>query len=221
MKQNLYFFDLDGTITESAPGIIASIKYAKEKLNLDEPRYSDDDEREFDYNVFVGPPFHLSCMKYFRVDEARAAEILSAYREYYQDRGIFENAVYPHVAETLAQLQLDGVRMSLATSKPTVYAQRIVEHFGIADFFEFVNGSDMNGKNSKKGDVIRSALAHYPGIDSEAFLMIGDRREDIIGAKENGLASCGALWGYGTKEELIEAGADFLASDIAELAGRS
>jgi phosphoglycolate phosphatase len=217
MKTTHYLFDLDGTITESAPGIIASIKYAKEKLGLNEPRSPNDKARAFDYNVFVGPPLLESFMKYFSIDEAQGREAMTAYREYYANRGIFENAVYPRVSETLARLAGAGKRLSIATSKPTQYAERIIEHFGLAEFFEYINGSDMGEKNAKKGDVIHSALARYPGIDRSAFLMIGDRREDIVGAKENALASCGALWGYGSKAELVEAGADFLASDISEL----
>lgn len=217
MKITHYLFDLDGTITESAPGIIASIKYAKDKLGLGEPRYPDDAKRAFDYNVFVGPPLLDSFMKYFSIDEAQGREATAAYREYYADRGIFENAVYPHVGETLARLKAAGKHLCIATSKPTQYAERIALHFHLAQFFEYVNGSDMGEAHAKKGEVIRNALARYPGIDREGFLMIGDRREDIVGAKENALASCGALWGYGTKAELVGAGADFLASDIAEL----
>lgn len=219
METTHYLFDLDGTITESAPGIIASIKYAKGKLALGEPRYPDGGSKAFDYNVFVGPPLLESFMKYFSIDETRGREATAAYREYYADRGIFENALYPRVAETLARLAAAGKHLCVATSKPTEFAERIARHFGIAEFFEHINGSDMGGKHAKKGDIIRDALARYPGIERTAFLMVGDRREDIIGAKENALASCGALWGYGSREELVEAGADFLALDFSEVGG--
>jgi phosphoglycolate phosphatase len=209
-KPTVCLFDLDGTIIESAPGIVASVKYAEGKLRLTAPA-------GFDYNLFVGPPLHLSFMKYFALDEEGGRLATQIYREYYRERGLFDCAVYPGMAETLAALRAGGIRMGVATSKPTVFAERILDHFGLARYFESVDGSNLDNTNSKKADVIAGAIARYRGSRADGFLMVGDRREDIVGARENGVRSCGALWGYGTREELVEAGADFLAGNAADL----
>lgn len=205
--------DLDGTLTDSAPGITASVRHAIGGMGLALPE-------GLDLRVFVGPPLHASFMKYLSLDDEGATRAVGFYREYYREKGIFDNSVYPGVAESLAELKRRGKTILLATSKPQNYAGEILAHFSLAGFFDAVHGTAMDASKSTKADVIRAALAGLtaktPEGDARArCLMVGDRKEDIVGARECGIASCGALWGYGSREEL--AGANYVISGIKEL----
>lgn len=201
------FFDLDGTLTESGIGITRSVAYALKKHGITET-----DQAKLDR--FVGPPLIDSFMRYYGFTKEQAVQAVADYREYYAVTGIFENRVYDGVVEMLQVLQEHGVRCILATSKPDGYANQILEHFGLAKYFDFVAGATMDEKRTNKSDVIAYALAE---THAENVVMVGDREHDILGGKENGLATIGVLYGYGSRQELETAGADYIAETALDV----
>ena len=196
-------FDLDGTLTDPKEGIIACFRYALETLGRDSPG-----DRELER--FIGPPLRESLSTLVGAsDETIVQQAIKLYRERFAAQGMFENSLYPGISEALEQLQDDGLLLFVATSKPTVFAERIVEHFGMARFFRAVYGSELNGVNADKRDL----LAHVVRAESLASantVMVGDRAHYVLGALANGLFSVGVLWGYGSREELVAAGAGAL-----------
>ena len=153
-------------------------------------------------------------MRYYGFSKEQAVRAVADYREYYAVTGIFENRVYDRVFEMLRTLKDHGVRCILATSKPEGYANQILEHFGLSDYFDFVAGATMDEKRTNKADVIAYALAE---TGAENVVMVGDREHDIHGGKVNGLATVGVLYGYGSREELETAGADYIAETAADI----
>lgn len=209
MYQNI-LFDLDGTLTDPGVGITNSAMYALEKWNIKVAERSE-------LYKFIGPPLRDSFMKFYDFSEEQAKEAIVYYREYFKDKGIFENEVYPGIVELLQQLKASGKKIVLATSKPEEFAIRILKHFDLFDYFDFVGGAYMDGVRNKKGEVIQYALESAGITDLSATVMIGDREYDIIGAKENGLDSIGVLFGYGSREELEEAGATYIAETVGDI----
>ena len=204
------FFDLDGTLTDPALGITNSFKHALKYFGIEIPSYET-------LCSFIGPPLPDTFKTQFGFDEAKAAEGVKKYREYFGTTGLLENSVYPGIPELLEELTQAGKKLVVATSKPEEYSVRIIDHFGLSRYFENVCGSLMNETRSKKDEVIAYAIERNHISDKSKILMIGDRKHDILGAKKIGLKSCGVLFGYGSREELETAGADFIAADIAEL----
>ena len=204
------FFDLDGTLTDSGPGITASVAYALEKLGTEPPA------RET-LRCFIGPPLLQSFARFCGFDEAKCREAVRLYREYFTAGGMFENSVYPGIPEALAELRAAGFRLAVATSKPELFSREIVAHFGLAGCFEAVCGAAMDETRTEKADVLRYALDTL-GVKAEESLMVGDREHDVLGAKALGMPCVGVLWGYGSREELTAAGAAVLAETPAELA---
>ena len=196
------FFDLDGTLSDPKIGITKSIQYALERLDVPVPAT---DELLW----CIGPPLRASFVEL--VDEARADQAVSLYRERFGDVGLYENDLYDGIAETLQAFSNAGTRLFVATSKPHVYASRIVEHFGIADKFDRVFGSELDGTRVDKSKLLAYALAET-GLAAADCAMIGDREHDMVGAVNNGLYGVGALYGYGTQQELEAAGAQDLAA---------
>lgn len=203
-------FDLDGTLTDPGVGITSSVAYALEKYGI-----KVDDKRKL--YCFIGPPLHESFMKYFGFSEPAAFEAIEKYREYYRDRGIFENEVYPGIPELLSKLKSAGKTVIMATSKPECFAVKIAEHFGIGRYFDCITGSELDGRRVDKSEVIECALERTGITDRSRTAMIGDRMHDIIGAKRAGLYSIGVLYGYGSQRELEDSGADRIVSDVHEL----
>ena len=203
-------FDLDGTLTDSAPGSTASVKYALEKSGEPVP----------DYPVlckFIGPPLLYGFMNFCGMSEERAEKAVGYYREYYGVKGIFESELYPGIKELLSQLFSSNKKVILATSKPEVFAVKILEHFGISDYFYFTAGATLDKTRTEKADVIAYALKSAGVTDRRKAVMVGDRFHDIDGAKANGIRSVGVLYGFGSRKELENAGADFIAMDTNEL----
>ena len=213
MKFKYILFDLDGTITESGPGIMNSVAYALEKMGYEEK------DRE-KLKRFIGPPLTDSMMKYYGMSEEDAAKAVRYYREYYTEKGIFENSVYDGFDESIKRLKEQGLILAVATSKPEPFARRIAEHFGFTGDYAFVCGATMDEARIRKADVIRYALNTLEITEEEKHqvLMVGDREHDVLGAKENGLSCMGVLYGYGDRKELEEAGADYIAKTTAEVA---
>ncbi len=204
------FFDLDGTLTDPALGITNSFIYALKYFGIEIPSYEK-------LCTFIGPPLPDTFKTQFGFDDTKAAEGVKKYREYFSTKGLLENSVYPGIPELLTELKQAGKKLVVATSKPEEYSVRIIEHFGLAQYFENVCGSLMDESRSKKDEVIAYAIERNNISDKSKILMIGDRKHDILGAKKTGLKSCGVLFGYGSREELETAGADFIAKDISQL----
>ncbi len=204
------FFDLDGTLTDPGEGITNSVAYALRKNGVTVP------PREELYS-FIGPPLRESFMKYFGFSPEQAMRAVSDYREYFAERGIFENEVYNGIPALLSDLQREGSAVILATSKPTVYAVRILERFGLASFFACTVGSELDGTRVNKGEVIAYAMKKSGFSDPSRIIMVGDRKHDVEGAQENGMAAIGVLYGYGSRGELEAAGACCLAQSAEEL----
>lgn len=202
-------FDLDGTLTDPWEGITRSVQYALRAMGVEVS-----DRREL--TRFIGPPLRQSFGAFYGLSPARAEEAVARYREYFADKGIFENAVYPGIPALLAALGECGATLLLATSKPTVYAARILAHFALEGFFSGVYGSELDGTRSDKAEVIALALKEG-GVDPRRAVMVGDREHDIVGAAKNGMASVGVLYGYGDRAELEAVGAGRIAATVDEL----
>ncbi len=194
------FFDLDGTLTDPKTGITRCILFALQELGLDAP--------EGELTWCIGPPLLESLESL--VGPALAPQALTLYRERFAALGWLENAVYPGIVELLEHLVREGRPVYVATSKPLVYAERIVRHFGLGDHVLRVFGSELDGTRSDKAELLRFALEESDA-GSEAT-MIGDRRHDVVGAKANDLRSIGVTYGYGSRQELEAAGADAIAA---------
>lgn len=203
-------FDLDGTLTNPSEGITKCIRYALDSIGAVVPA-QDDLER------WIGPPLHESLRDYLGAPrEHLVPEALSAYRRRFSDVGMFENAVYAAIPEALADLQRRGCSLFEATSKPTTFAERIVDHFGLSTYFSAVYGSELSGERSDKAELI-AHLLRTEGIHSSRATMIGDRAHDIVGARRNDLRAVGVLWGYGDEAELVGAGAHAVVATVPEL----
>lgn len=200
-------FDLDGTLTDPKVGITRSIQHALRKRGVDPP---DADALA----PLIGPPLLHSFQEAFGFSPDEARRAVEDYREYFSDRGLYENEVYPGIPELLARLRAEGRRIALATSKPTVYAERILAHFDLARHFEVVIGSFLDGRRVEKREVVAAALS---GLASRRAVMVGDRKHDVEGARANGIAAIAVTWGYGPPDELLVAAPQHLARSVDEL----
>ena len=198
-KYKCILFDLDGTLTDPFDGITKSVQRGLLHFGIVE------NNRE-KLGAFIGPPLRESFALFYNIPKERVEEAVAAYREYFSTVGMFENEVYDGIVQILAGLKERGVKILLATSKPEVYARKITEHFGLDQYFFEQCGADLEGKYETKSQVIARAI-EVCGEAAENILMVGDRRHDVIGAKENGIECIGVLWGYGDREELVSAGA--------------
>jgi phosphoglycolate phosphatase len=194
-------FDLDGTLTDSYQGITRCIAHALSALGRTSPPQEG-------LRWCIGPPLRHSFATLLETaDEKLVNEALALYRKRFGTVGLFENEVYRHVPETLGALQQKGHTLYVATSKPAVYAQRIIDHFGLRQYFKTVYGSELDGRLGDKKSLIQHIL-QTESIDISEASMVGDREHDMIGATANGVAAFGVLWGYGTREELVLSGAN-------------
>jgi phosphoglycolate phosphatase len=209
LRGNL-LFDLDGTLTDPREGIVGSLRYALGELGVPAP--SDDE-----LSRWIGPPLHESFR--FALGAKRATSLpraLELYRERFASVGMFENKVYPGIPEALAALGAAGWRLWVVTSKPSVFAAPILEHFALTRYFVGVYGAELSGERSDKGELIAHVL-RSEGLLAAQTAMIGDRKHDIVGARRNGVRALGVLWGYGTRDELAGAGADGVYENVADL----
>ncbi|MDH0030764.1 MULTISPECIES: HAD-IA family hydrolase [unclassified Acinetobacter] len=204
--------DLDGTLTDPKAGIHRSIRYALEKLG--QPLA---DEVDLDWTI--GPPLKASLAKLLNTqDDDLAEQALLAYRERFSVTGLFENEVYPTVAETLQQLQAQGYALFLATAKPTIFAKQILVHFQLDSYFTEMYGSELTGERTNKADLIAYIL-QQENLNAAECIMVGDRQYDIIGARANGIDTIAVNYGYGTAEELAQAQPITQISQFSELIG--
>ncbi len=209
MTAVLVLFDLDGTLTDPYEGITKSVSYAVARMGL--PALDDRVLRSF-----IGPPLQDALATALSLDAVGVQRAVSLYRERFAEVGLYENRVYDGMAEVLSVLASDSIRMAVATSKPTPFAQRILSHFGLATHFELVAGATLDGARRRKADVIAFALDTL-GVDAANAVMVGDRAQDVVGARAHGVRSIGVRWGYAEPDELETAGADTIVGSPSEL----
>lgn len=208
MKEHILFFDLDGTLTDSEEGIVRSVAAALGQMGI----ISD----EKTLKKFIGPPLTWSFPHYYGLGEQETQEAIRLFRVRYSSVGKFENKVYDGIPETLGALRTAGYRLAVATSKPEHFALEITDHFDLTRYFDLVAGTTPD-ESGTKVDVIRDALSRLGSPAPSDVLMIGDREHDMDGAHTVGLRAVGALWGYGSREELTAHGAEFLAAQPRDL----
>jgi len=210
MINRTILFDLDGTITDPKVGITKAVQYALRsfEINIDNPD---------DLCKFIGPPLWNSFRDFYGFDETQTKKAVEKYREYYTDKGIYENILYDGMDIMLKKLKDQGKMLIIATSKPSVMAQRVLEYFNLREYFTFVSGSELNGDRSDKKEIIQYAIEKNNIKNLSDCIMVGDRKHDIIGANGVGIDSVGVLYGYGNFDELTKAGAKYIVKNIAEL----
>lgn len=203
-------FDLDGTITDPKIGITKSVQYSLKSFGI-HIKNADD------LIPFIGPPLRDSYKKFYSFNDEEAENAVAKYRKYFSEKGIFENIPYNGIDILLKKLQTANKTLILATSKPTIYAKKILTHFNLIQYFNFISGSELDGSRSKKSELIKFALDNMNITDYETVVMVGDKEHDIIGAKEMGIDSIGVLYGYGDFSELTNAGATLIAESVESL----
>ncbi|MCD8066430.1 MAG: HAD hydrolase-like protein [Oscillospiraceae bacterium] len=206
MTWNTVLFDLDGTLTNSGPGIFNAVEYAVSKLGL-EPH-----ERDF-YRGFIGPPLPWSFENLLGLPPEEAARAVEIFREYYNDRGIWENSPYEGIPEMLAQLRGSGKTLMVAASKPQKQAEQVLAKVGLAQYMDYISAADPTDSRDQKAAAIARCRERAAG----PAVMVGDRRHDIQGAKANAIPAVGVLYGYGARDELEAAGADYIAETVEQL----
>ena len=209
-KYDVVLFDLDGTLTDPGVGITNSVAHALKKYGI-----TVEDRKEL--YKFIGPPLHESFEKYYGFSKEEALKAVDYYREYYKVKGIYENSVYDGIENLLNELKDNGKKIILATSKPEVFAKEILRHFGLSKYFAYEAGAKLDGSRTNKAEVIEYALREGGVTDKSTVVMVGDREHDIIGANKNGIDSIGVLFGYGSREELENAGATHIAEFVEDI----
>lgn len=202
--------DLDGTITNPKQGITKSVQYALKAMGIN---IEDLDS----LTKHIGPPLKSGFMEYYGFSDEEANLAVEKYREFYNIHGIFDNIPYEGMERLLSGWKTAGKSIIVATSKPEPLARRILEHFGLEVYFTDICGATFDDQRSEKDEVIRYALEKNGIKDLAKVVMVGDRKYDTIGAKEVGIASVGVLYGFGSEEELREAGTDRIAATVEEL----
>lgn len=206
-------FDLDGTLTDPKLGICGSVQYALRAFHIEEP---DLDKLE----PFIGPPLTDSFMEIYHMTMEQAKQAVEKYRERFSTIGLYENEVYDGVPQMLRECKKAGYRMAVASSKPTIYVEKILAHFELNNYFDVVVGSELDGTRTKKADVIAEALKQLFGsesIDYSQIVMVGDRKFDVEGAKAFGMDCIGVTYGYAIDGELQEEGATHVVDSVSEL----
>lgn len=204
-------FDLDGTLTDPKPGITRCVQYALAKMGIDEP---DCDK----LTPFIGPPLAKAFSEFYQLDATQALQAVAYYRERFATVGLYENAVYPGIPALLAKLTANNRKLVVATSKPTVFSVTILDYFQLRSYFSSVVGSNLDGTRVEKSEVIAFALAEIGSVSKTSVLMVGDRKHDVIGARENGIDAAAVGYGYGSAEELRQASPRYRVPTVAALA---
>ena len=210
MKYKTILFDLDGTLTDPFEGITGGVAHA---LDFYGNKYESRDSLK----LFIGPPLREQFMEYCSVDVEKGEEYVAKYREYYAVKGIYENRVYDGIEQMLEILKNAGKKIVLATSKPEKFALIILEHFGLIKYFDFVAGALMSNTRTKKDEVIAYALENIGEYDMSTTIMVGDRLHDVEGAAKFGIDTVGVTFGYGSYDELKNAGAKIIVDTVDEL----
>ncbi|HBM79608.1 MAG TPA: phosphoglycolate phosphatase [Clostridiaceae bacterium] len=207
---DIVLFDLDGTLTDSKIGITKSVQYALSKFGIIEDNLDN-------LKPFIGPPLADSFMEFYNFTLGEAKQAIEYYREYYKDKGMFENKTYDGIDDLLESLKKAGRNLTVATSKPTFFSEKILKHFNIDGYFEFIVGSELDGRRASKADVIEYAISQLHCTRKEKIVMVGDRKHDVLGAKANGIDCIAVLYGYGSSAELKEAGPKYTIDTVQNL----
>ena len=205
------FFDLDGTLTDSEEGIFNSLKISLSLFNIEKT-----DEQMME---FIGPPLEESFLKIMNFSPSQTEKAVSAFHKYYEEKGLFENRVYDGIPNLLERLKNSGKHLAVSTSKPEHSAVRILEHFNLSHYFDFICGSSIEENRSSKSEVIAYTMKKFnlSQKDSDRIIMVGDRRNDIEGSHKNGIQTVSVLYGYGSIKEFKDSGADFIVETVETL----
>lgn len=203
-------FDLDGTLTDPAEGILNSLRYALSKYNIEE----NDQDR---LKAFIGPPLHESFRTLYNFNEEETKEIIGHYREFYAMDGLYQNFVIAGIPELLRELKQAGKQLYVATTKLTGFAQQVLDHYALSQYFTLVIGGNEDGTRTAKVEIIDEILSTIPGVEKSRVVMIGDRKYDIIGAKAHDIKTIAVTFGYGAEAELKGEKPDYLVDSVAEL----
>lgn len=210
MQKEIFFFDLDGTITKSDMGIKNSVSYALNHMDMPVPDLST-------YDYIMGPPLTDIFIRYFGFNGDNVHMAVEKYREYYSEKGMFECELYDGIDKILEKLYEAGKTIILATSKAEFFAEKVLAHFDLVRYFSYISGTALDGHISTKAELIGRGMTYADETDPGRAIVIGDRKYDILGAKENGIDSVGVLYGYGSREELAGTGATYIAESTCEL----
>lgn len=205
------FLDLDGTLTDSSEGITRGVQYTLDHFGIHE----EDAQKLLG---FIGPPLYRSFMDQYGFSMEKAYEAVAFFQGYYAEKGAFENRPYPGIPALLHTWHSEGRQLVLATSKPEIHARRILEHFGMADDFHLIVGSDIEETRVEKDQVLAHALKSLGLKQTPRAVMIGDRKFDVLGAAKHHIPTLGVLYGFGSRKELEDAGAAWIAENVQELA---
>ena len=209
-KYEIILFDLDGTLTDPKVGITKAVKYALSKYDI---KVEGLDELE----KFIGPPLSESFKEFYSFPDEKITEVIGYYREYYADKGIFENQVYSDIPSLLIELKKKQKVLVVATSKPTVFAKKVLEYFNIDSYFDLIVGSNLDETRTSKSDVIQYIFSELEIEDLSKVIMIGDRKYDVIGANKNHIDSIAVAYGYGSQKELEEAKPTYYVNTVKEI----
>lgn len=209
---NTILFDLDGTLTDPKEGITRCVQYALKSFGIEEPDINN-------LTRFIGPPLKDSFMEYYGFDEDKSKVAIEKYRERFSTVGVFENGVYDGIKDMLEELRKMGKILAIATSKPEIYAEKILEKYELRSYFKVVVGSELDGTRSNKADVIQEVFKQLRLTEEEKLgtIMVGDRKHDIAGAKACGIHSIGVRFGYAEEDELRLAGAEYIVENVNQL----
>lgn len=208
--KNYIFFDLDGTLTDSMPGIVKSVQHALKHYGIEV-----EDLNEL--KPFVGPPLVESFQKYYGFTKEQSLEAITVFREYYTEKGWCDNAPYDGIEFVLQNLIAGGKKLYVATSKPEWMAKKVLEYFCLDFYFEFIGGAESDETRSKKDEVIRYVMESCGLQNADEIVMVGDRSHDIVGAHKAGLEAVGILYGYGDREEMEQANAEWITETTMSL----
>jgi len=203
-------FDLDGTLSDPKIGITKSVQHALQKAGV---MVNDLDELE----PFIGPPLQVSFQEIYGFNDTQITQAIRDYRERFTERGMFENKLYEDIPALLAHLKQQGYILTIATSKPTVFAEQIIKYFQLESYFDLVVGSHLDGSRSAKGEIIAEVLQQLDSYPKEQFIMIGDRKYDLIGARENQIDAIGVTYGFGSLEELKNEEPTYIVDHVNDL----
>ncbi|SDN89037.1 HAD family hydrolase [Bacillus sp. OK048] len=209
-KYKVILFDLDGTLSDPKVGITKSVQYSLQKMGFDEPNM---DKLE----CFIGPPLQVSFAEYYGFDEENTQKAISFYRERFKAKGMFENELYSNIPLLLKSLKELQFTLVVATSKPTVFSEQILKYFNIDHYFELVVGSNLDGTRTSKTEIIQYILDRYNKHKLDDFIMVGDRKHDILGANNTGIDSIGVTYGYGSFEEQSNVNPTYIVNSVDEI----
>ena len=210
MPYRLFLFDLDGTLVDTSPGILEALRRMEQELGI-APLPQKTLEK------FIGPPLHESFMEFYGFSKEQAFEAVDRYRVRYKEKGVYENRLYPGMKELLEALKSAGVKLSVSTSQPTVFTEKILKQNGIFELFDQIVGANLDGSMTDKTEVMQEAMRRAGGKENNTFFMVGDRSFDMIGAKNCGVPGIGVYFGFAEPGELEEAGADYTVETTEEL----